>query len=75
MDNAPKHKYDYIFLESNYDEHKIRAVKDSRKKYGYEVLDGALRHFSTQQCREFYYLNRRNSKSELIELHKSNRFY
>ena len=76
LDNAPKLKYDYFFIESNHDENKIKAIRDnSKQKYGYDAWQGAMRHLSTQQSKAFYYINRRNPESEWIELHKSERFY
>jgi hypothetical protein len=33
------------------------------------------RHLSTQQAKAFWYMHRRSADSELIELHKSARFY
>lgn len=73
MVNAPKEKYDYLFLESNHDIKKIEQINTS--KYGYNAYAGAKRHLSTQQAKGFYYSNRRNKDSEWIELHKSSRFY
>lgn len=75
VSNPTDDKLDYIFLESNYDERKIREIGKQYKKGRYDPLDNALRHFSTQQCKAFYYLNRRSKDSPLIELHKSERFY
>lgn len=75
FDNAPQKKYDYLFLESNHDERKLNAVYGKRKKYGYDAYLAGKRHCSTQKCLGFYYMNRRNKESELIELHKSQRFY
>jgi len=67
---------DYIFLESNYDERKIREQAKSYKRHGYDpYLSSTTRHLSTQKCKEFYYLNRRGPGSVLIELHQSGRFY
>lgn len=68
-------KYDYMFLESNHDKHKLNAVLTSNKKYGYDVYGAGIMHCSTQDCLAFYYMNRRSKDSELIELHKSSRFY
>lgn len=73
--NAPDRKYDYLFLESNHDENIINAIKNPRKKYGYDVVCNARRHSSTQIAKGFYYSHRRDKNSELIELHKSSRFY
>lgn len=66
---------DYCFLESNYDERKIREIGKQYAKGHYDPVASAHRHLSTQQCREFYYVHRRNRDSQLIELHKSARFY
>ncbi len=73
--NAPDKEYDYMFLESNHDENIINAIKNPRKKYGYDVVKNAGRHCSTQKCLGFYYMHRKHEDSELIELHKSERFY
>lgn len=76
LENAPKIKYDYLFIESNHDENKINQVMlNGRKKYGYDVFSNAKRHLSTQQAKAFYYMNRRDEKSKWIELHQSHRFY
>lgn len=74
MKNAPPGKYDYFFLESNHCENKVEAIRG--KKIGnYDPYLSAKRHLSTQQCKAFYYMNRRSTDSKLIELHQSNRFY
>lgn len=78
FDNAPDIKFDYLFLESNHDEHKINAIESyykGKKKYGYDVYASAHRHCSTQKCLGYYYAHRKNKDSKLIELHKSSRFY
>lgn len=75
LENAPSLKYDYLFLESNHDEQIIKKYMNKRSKYGYDVFASAKRHLSTQECKKFYYLNRRNRESILIELHQSSRFY
>lgn len=76
LKDAPDMKYDYMFIESNHDEKKIEAIRSKSKKlYGYDAWQGAMRHLSTQKSREFYYLYRRNEDSKWIELHKSKRFY
>ena len=73
---APELPYDYIFLESNYDERKLREMAAQYKRKGYDpYTNSSIRHLSTQQCKEFYFVNRRNKESQLIELHKSKRFY
>ena len=72
LKNAPDAKYDYMFLESNYDPNKIKMVKPTR---GYDARLSALRHLSTFDSKQFYYTHRRDENSEWIELHKSSRFY
>ena len=66
---------DYIFLESNYDERKLAEIGKRYAKGSYDPIANAHRHLSTQKCREFYYVHRRDRDSQLIELHKSSRFY
>lgn len=73
LNNVPENeKFDYFFIESNHDEDKIKLVVS---KKGYDPKLSAMRHLSTQKAKAFYYLRRKNSKSKLIELHKSERFY
>lgn len=71
---APKGLYDYLFLESNHDDKKLREARKHSTK-GYDPFISGKRHLSTKDCKTFYYLNRRSKESELIELHKSERFY
>lgn len=66
---------DYIFLESNYDERKLRETGKQYARKGYDPTESNLRHLSTQKCKEFYFVNRRSEESVLVELHKSHRFY
>ena len=66
---------DYFFLESNYDERKLEQIGRRYAKGSYDPIANAHRHLSTQKCKEFYYVHRRSKDSELIELHKSSRFY
>ena len=66
---------DYVFLESNYDETKLRQLAKQYKRHGYNPMESSLRHLSTQKCKEFYYVHRRDKDSRLIELHQSHRFY
>lgn len=74
---APREmKFDYLFLESNHDERKLNAIKhNARRQFGYDAYAGGKRHASTQICKGYYYMHRRDKDSELIELHKSERFY
>lgn len=74
MDNCPEWKFDYMFLESNHDEKKINKIQ-SENHNGYRPFISAKRHLSTQECKLFYFMNRRENDSLLVELHKSNRFY
>ena len=76
LEHAPKVKYDYFFIESNYDLKKIELIRNkSRKLYGYDAWSGAMRHLSSQDSRLFYYMNRKDRDSLYVELHKSSRFY
>jgi L-ascorbate metabolism protein UlaG (beta-lactamase superfamily) len=74
LDNAPKKKYDYLFIESNHCEFKLEAAR-GEKRGGYDPYLSGKRHLSTQQAKAFYYMHRRNPESKFIELHQSNRFY
>ena len=75
MENAPDGKFDYCFLESNHDADKVKMLMGKKNKYGYDVFQEAQRHLSTQACKNFYYMRRRDKESPLIELHMSSRFY
>jgi L-ascorbate metabolism protein UlaG (beta-lactamase superfamily) len=74
LEFAPKKKYDWLFLESNHDEEKLEAARNMTKGSYNPYLSGK-RHLSTQQAKIFYYMNRKNQGSQLIELHQSVRFY
>lgn len=75
ISNPMEMPLDYVFLESNYDEVKLKALAKEYKHRGYDPTTSSFRHLSTQKCKEFYYVWRRNEDSPLIELHKSSRFY
>lgn len=66
---------DFVFLESNYDERKLKELAKEYEHRGYDPAKSSLRHLSCQKCKEFYYVNRRDETSKLIELHQSSRFY
>lgn len=66
---------DYIFLESNFDERKLKEESKRYKRHGYDPYLSVTRHLSTQKCKEFYYVHRRDENSVLVELHQSGRFY
>lgn len=74
LENAPKKKYDYFFIESNHDEKKLMAAITSCKG-SYNPLKDSSRHLSTQAARLFYFTHRKTKEAEFIELHKSARFY
>lgn len=66
---------DYVFLESNFDERKLKELSKKYKRHGYDPYQSVTRHLSTQKCKEFYFLHRRSADSVLVELHQSKRFY
>lgn len=66
---------DYVFLESNFDLRKLKEQAKRYKRHGYDPYLSVTRHLSTQACKEFYFLHRRDKDSKLIELHQSKRFY
>ena len=66
-------KYDYVFCEANYDEEILKLIANQYRKKGYDPLMAAHRHLSLQQCKAFYYMNRK-PEGKLIELHQSKRF-
>lgn len=74
LEKAPEDKYDYLFLEANYCPAKLEQIR-GKKKGSYDPYVNALRHMSKKDTQTFYYLNRRNRDSKLIELHQSSRFY
>ena len=74
--NIPKgSRFDYFFIESNYDENKIREAAKKYKSGRYDPVDSTYRHLSTQQAKGVYYSHRKSKDSAFIELHKSSRFY
>lgn len=75
IENPYKWKFDYIFCESNYDKVKLNQMRESLPSGKYDPANASFRHLSTQRCKEFYYVNRKDNETPLIELHKSKRFY
>lgn len=71
MKHCPDYLFDYILLESNYNNTKLQAIQDS----GYRQASNSLAHLSTQESKAFYYSHKRSIDSVYIELHKSERFY
>ena len=70
IENPMDIKLDYVFLESNYDERKLKELAKQYRRKGYDPATSSLRHLSTQRCKEFYFVNRRKEKSKLIELNQ-----
>lgn len=74
--NLPRNaKFDWFFIESNYDEVKLREASKKYKSGAYDPADSMYRHLSTQQAKGVYYTHRKSKDSQFIELHKSKRFY
>lgn len=74
--NIPKDaRFDWFFIESNYDETKLREIGKKFKAGNYDPTDSVYRHLSTQQAKGVYYSHRKSKDSTFIELHKSRRFY
>lgn len=69
-----KIRYDYTFLEANYDEEKLRILGDSWHGQYNAYIDSSERHLSKDDSLKFY-VKYRKEGGEYIELHKSSRFY
>lgn len=69
-----KLRYDYTFLEANYDETKLRMLGDSWHGQYNAYVDSSERHLSRDESLRFY-VKYRKEGGEYIELHKSTRFY
>ena len=67
-------KYDYTFLEANYDETKLRLLGDTWHGQYNAYIDSSERHLGKDEALRFYARYRKEG-GELIELHKSTRFY
>ncbi len=67
-------RYDYTFLESNYDELKLRMLGDSWHGQYNAYVDSSERHLSKDESLRFYAKHKKEG-GEFIELHKSRRFY
>lgn len=67
-------RYDWTFLESNYDETKLRMLGDSWHGQYNAYVDSSERHLSKDESLRFY-VKYRKEGSEYVELHKSSRFY
>lgn len=68
--------YDLYAIEHNYDEEKAqRAIEEARAKGRFCHAAGSIHtHLSWQQAREFIEANRKE-ESQILELHKSEKFY
>ena len=67
-------QYDYTFLEANYDETKLRLLGDTWHGQYNAYIDSSERHLGKDEALRFYARYRKEG-GELIELHKSTRFY
>jgi L-ascorbate metabolism protein UlaG (beta-lactamase superfamily) len=67
-------RYDYTFLEANYDETKLRLLGDSWHGQYNAYVDSSERHLARDESLRFYAKHRKEG-GEYIELHKSTRFY
>lgn len=73
--HMPKLKFDYMFLESNYDKNILQTISTKGRKGYFQYINSCNRHSSKQHCKAIYYEHRKNKNSVLVELHKSERFY
>ena len=67
-------RYDYTFLEANYDETKLRLLGDSWHVQYNAYIDSSERHLAKDESLRFY-VKYRKEGGQYIELHKSTRFY
>lgn len=67
-------QYDWTFLESNYDETKLKLLGDSWHGQYNAYVDSSERHLSKDESLKFFVRHRKEG-GEYVELHKSGRFY
>ena len=67
-------KYDYVFLEANYDDYKIEGVRTEWHGQYNAYIDSTSRHLSKDQSLKFF-VKYKTEGGEHIELHRSKRFY
>ena len=67
-------RYDYTFLEANYDQTKLRMLGDEWHGQYNAYVDSSERHLAKDESLRFYVKHRKEG-GEYIELHKSTRFY
>lgn len=72
--NPTEYTMDYVFIECNYDEKKLKKLAKTYTHKGYDPTANAYRHLSVRKAKEFYYSNRTNEEAPMIELHQSERF-
>lgn len=67
-------RYDYIFLEANYDDTKLALLGNEWHGQYNAYIDSSERHLAKDESLKFY-VKYRKEGGEHIELHKSSRFY
>ena len=67
-------RFDYTFLEANYDETKLRMLGDSWHGQYNAYIDSSNRHLARDESLKFYHKFKKEGGA-YIELHKSTRFY
>lgn len=67
-------RYDYTFLEANYDQTKLRLLGDTWHGQYNAYVDSSERHLAKDDSLRFYVKHKKEG-GEYIELHKSTRFY
>ena len=72
--DGQKIRYDYTFLEANYDSAKLRMLGDTWHGQYNAYVSSSTRHLSKDDSLRFYTKYKKNG-GEYIELHKSRRFY
>ena len=67
-------RYDYIFLEANYDDTKLALLGNEWHGQYNAYIDSSERHLAKDESLKFY-VKYRKEGGEHLELHKSSRFY
>lgn len=73
VNNLPKEKLDYIFLEANHNERTLKLATEAFDLPEWS-LSGSKRHLSEEISYQ-YYVTHRKQNTVYIPLHKSERFY
>lgn len=74
VNNLPNQKFDYFFLEANYQQETF----DKAKKEGtlpFWSIQGTDRHLSRELSHEYFFKHRKDENSKYVPLHKSSRMY